>query len=310
LQPDSETVSEVLPSAHPSALSAPKKSSNANEKTPPSAVGTRVLDALHRLGCKGIRQGEIRDWLLSRSATEQEAADFAHTISQWKGGNPSVASLIRLADLTGLSVDELLGRITVPRTTGSGDRYVPGQGWFANFLSQSQQIRCYVVSAEARVLEQMRTSAAASVLSESEKVELARGWTREFQVRDASSRMRVEHSLTGPLSGYRLQHLLEARMHWTEEVPVHGTLLAKLARHQAYHGIFEALCHQRIEPFNRFPCMYKNEEGNKSLQSIRVGTDPIPTAEQPSWIICYHRGPPILEDDLAKLLTDAKALPT
>jgi hypothetical protein len=286
-----------------------KKIRSTSQNSDDPKIGVRVLEALRRLGCKGTGQREIRDWLIDKSVPEETAGKFSHTIAQWNQGNPGVESLLRLADLTGVSLDELLMRNSGPHVMASSEVFTPARGWFTDFLSKSRQIRCYVVSLDVGALQAIRTEATGSGdLTDSGKADLGRNWTTQFRVRDASRRMRDEHNLSDPLEAYRLRDLLEARMKWTEEVPVHGPLLAKLAKHQAYLGIYQALCQQRIQPFNRFPCIYHDDQGRTSLESLRVGSDSFPKASEPSWIIYYHWGPPVSEQDLTQLLEDAKLL--
>lgn len=262
----------------------------------------RVVAALLKDGCAMGSHGQIRNWLLDKGLSNPEAKKVAHRIAQWKKSEPKIASIAEIARLLKTDLESFLGR---PRTAdGVADgRYRPGQGWFSKLMAESKEIRCYITSVTKDEFDEMQMEGAKfSSAPEDERVKLARNWAGRFRVVEASNKLAEEHGLFDLGDDVRMQRLLEARMEWIRQVPKWGPIFVDFAKRQAYLSIYEGIANNTRKRLGRFPCMLPDDQGRPTLDSMRVASDRISMANEPSYIIYYFRGPALTQEALDELL--------
>lgn len=262
----------------------------------------RVVAALLKDGCVMESHRQIRSWLLDKGLSNPEAKKLAHRIAQWTKSEPKIASIAEIARLLKTDLESFLGRPRAADGVADGC-YRPGQGWFSKLMAESKEIRCYITSVTKNEFDEMQAEGAKfGPASEEEKVKLARNWAGRFRVVEASNKLAEEHGLFNLGTDVRMQRLLEARMEWIRQVPKWGPVLVDFAKRQAYLSIYEGIANNTRKRLNRFPCMLPDDQGRPTLDSMRVASDRISMANEPSYIIYYFRGPALTQEALDELL--------
>lgn len=277
------------------------------------SLGERVVACLQRHGCKTESEKSIREWLVSFNNGRLCADRLKHTIAQWPDHEPQLASLVEIARLAGLSLDEMIGHKPNLSAAHKNEVLKAGKEWLGLFMAQCENLSCYVVVTEVAKIEHWRKhiedqrTAKGSAPSAADKVSLAAQWAKEICVFDASLRLRREHALLTreAVQKQSLSDLLEHRIGWTRRVAKHGPSLADAARDEAYLGIYAVIAMERCEDHERYPCVDPKESdgGPAAEKSLRVRFDVLPWVNgEVAWVIYYLWGPALTRDRVSALL--------
>jgi len=282
-----------------------------------SQLGQFVIECLKRHGCDVSSESAIKLWLMhgrnggSSSVREMDAKRLAHTIRKWDIHDPQLAKLREVAEIAGLSMDELTDNHPPKnhsRVETLEDEEISriGQQWFSRSLEHGHNLSCYLASASrARVVEWKLEAAASKSATAEVKLKIAEGWTKEAKVVEASPAMRRHHDLPNRdvVSHQSIFTLLENRIEWTKAVPRIGSDLARIVRAEVYRAIFEVMASGRQPGFRCYPCRLPEEKVVQTIKSLRVTTDNLVSPRSEChWLVIYHWGPPLDEHDVASIL--------